>query len=236
MLPLAPCYEACCLDRKGEGVSEDHLPLPLERELRLHLHHTQGTRGFSPHVIFPHALSQERGLDTLFDEIITNPAQWDSSGLLKLRRRVDPSGPQHKCQVGCSPNMCKGDPRPRCFFVSRVNLQLNPLSPGEELGAFLARNQPAFDRVVYIGDGSNDFCPILRLRRSVMPRFYISLRVDVYPVKMPSSVAGIEASRSVLQRRARAKASEPTSRTGPVLGRSRSYLPNYRPQGDSRLS
>jgi pyridoxal phosphate phosphatase PHOSPHO2 len=35
---------------------------------------------------------------------------------------------------------------------------------GEELEAFLARNEP-FDRVIYVGDGTNDFCPILRLRR-----------------------------------------------------------------------
>lgn len=40
-------------------------------------------------------------------------------------------------------------------------------SAGEELEAFLERHQPAFDRVIYVGDGSNDFCPILRLRRSV---------------------------------------------------------------------
>lgn len=38
---------------------------------------------------------------------------------------------------------------------------------GEELEAFIVRNQPAFDRVIYIGDGSNDFCPILRMRRYV---------------------------------------------------------------------
>lgn len=44
----------------------------------------------------------------LFEEIVTNPAEWDPSGLLKLRRRIDPNGPQHQCKVGCSPNMCKG--------------------------------------------------------------------------------------------------------------------------------
>ncbi|PSR81184.1 hypothetical protein PHLCEN_2v6519 [Hermanssonia centrifuga] len=105
---------------------------------------------FSDHTL------QEKGLDTLFDEIITNPAEWDPSGLLKLRRRVDPSGPQHTCQVGCSPNMCKG----------------------EELEAFLARHQPAFDRVIYVGDGSNDYCPVLRLRSEdiVLCRTYRGLQ------------------------------------------------------------
>ena len=34
---------------------------------------------------------------------------------------------------------------------------------GEELEAFLKDKEP-FDKMVYIGDGTNDFCPILRLR------------------------------------------------------------------------
>ncbi|RDB24919.1 Inorganic pyrophosphatase 1 [Hypsizygus marmoreus] len=92
--------------------------------------------------IFISTILKSKGLHDLFDEIITNPAEWDESGLLKVRRRVDPSGPQHGCTVGCSANMCKG----------------------EELEAFLARNTTKYDRIVYVGDGSNDFCPILRLR------------------------------------------------------------------------
>ncbi|KAI0768371.1 phosphatase phospho-type [Irpex lacteus] len=102
--------------------------------------------------VFIPTILKERGLETLFDEIITNPAEWDESGLLKVRRRVDPSGPQHSCRVGCNPNMCKG----------------------EELDAFIARHQPAFDRIIYIGDGSNDFCPILRMRRYVCATQYVA--------------------------------------------------------------
>ena len=45
---------------------------------------------------------------SLFDEIITNPAAWKDNGLLEIRRRVSPDGPQHGCKVGCSANMCKG--------------------------------------------------------------------------------------------------------------------------------
>lgn len=90
---------------------------------------------------------QEKHLSDHFDEVVTNPAEWDPSGLLKLRRRVDPASPnQHKCMVGCSPNMCKG----------------------EELEAYLSRKQEQFDRVVYVGDGTNDFCPVLRLRGCVV--------------------------------------------------------------------
>lgn len=91
--------------------------------------------------VFISTILNDKSLETLFTEIITNPAEWEGE-LLKLRRRVDPNGPQHDCKVGCSPNMCKG----------------------EELTAFLERHGKDFDRVVYVGDGSNDFCPILRLR------------------------------------------------------------------------
>lgn len=58
---------------------------------------------------------------------------------------MDPNGEQHGCKVGCSANMCKG----------------------AELDAFMQRHGgwDAFDRVVYVGDGGNDFCPLLRLRK-----------------------------------------------------------------------
>jgi len=40
--------------------------------------------------------------------------------------------------------------------------------PGEELEAFLARKGVEYDRIFYVGDGTNDFCPILRLKRLVL--------------------------------------------------------------------
>lgn len=58
--------------------------------------------------VYIRTILQSRGLDDLFDEIVTNPAHWAENGLLDVRRRVDPAGPQHSCTVGCSPNMCKG--------------------------------------------------------------------------------------------------------------------------------
>jgi len=94
--------------------------------------------------VYINTILQHQGLTDIFDEIITNPATWTDDGLLKIRRRIDPDGPQHNCTVGCSPNMCKG----------------------EELEAFIARTGRKFDRVVYVGDGSNDFCPILRMGSS----------------------------------------------------------------------
>ncbi|KAJ7217861.1 phosphatase phospho-type [Mycena pura] len=96
--------------------------------------------------VYISVILKEKGLDAMFDEIVTNPAEWAPSGLLVLRRRIDPSGPQHSCTVGCSPNMCKGD----------------------ELEAYFMRHPPAYARVVFVGDGSNDFCPALRLRSEDM--------------------------------------------------------------------
>jgi pyridoxal phosphate phosphatase PHOSPHO2 len=92
--------------------------------------------------VFISTILQDKGLDGLFTEVVTNPAEWDGSGLLELRRRIDPTGVQHRCTVGCSANMCKG----------------------EELEAFLARHKPDYDQIIYVGDGRNDYCPVLHLR------------------------------------------------------------------------
>ena len=104
---------------------------------------------------------QDKGLESLFDEVITNPAEWDPSGLLKLRRRIDPDGPQHDCQVGCSPNMCKGSWLDTLHSVEQMLMGFL----GAELTSFLERHGAEFDRMIYVGDGSNDYCPVLRLRR-----------------------------------------------------------------------
>ncbi len=94
----------------------------------------------------------ERGLQPpsgpqIFTEVVTNPARFTADGLLEVKRRVPPPGePGHRlhgCEVGCSANMCKG----------------------EELEAFLERHggRGAFERIIYVGDGGNDYCPVLRL-------------------------------------------------------------------------
>ncbi len=82
----------------------------------------------------------------IFEEIITNPAEFKESGLLEINRRIMASdATQHSCIVGCSANMCKG----------------------EELVAFLVRKggRSTYDKIIYVGDGSNDFCPLLRLTK-----------------------------------------------------------------------
>ena len=39
------------------------------------------------------------------------------------------------------------------------------LLAGQELEAFLKRQGVEYDRIIYVGDGSNDFCPVVTLRR-----------------------------------------------------------------------
>ena len=55
--------------------------------------------------------------------------------------------------------MCKG------MFDFSIYDFLNLLFTGEELDAFLKKQAVEYERIIYVGDGSNDFCPILRLRR-----------------------------------------------------------------------
>ncbi|KAF8549234.1 hypothetical protein OG21DRAFT_1500553 [Imleria badia] len=93
---------------------------------------------------FINTILQHQGIRDLFDTLITNPADFsdpDHPHRLVLRRRVGPNDPPHKCTVGCDENMCKG----------------------QEITRYLDANAP-YDRVIYVGDGSNDFCAVLRLR------------------------------------------------------------------------
>ncbi|NXD04593.1 PHOP1 phosphatase, partial [Certhia familiaris] len=74
------------------------------------------------------------GLRSLFRKIFSNPASFDRRGFLTL-------GPyhSHKC-LECPANMCKR----------------------KILGEYLAeraRQDVEFQRVFYVGDGANDFCP-----------------------------------------------------------------------------
>ena len=60
--------------------------------------------------------------------------------------------------------MCKGG----LLLAYHLSLQhLYFQRTGEELDAFLERHKPDFDRIIYVGDGSNDYCPVVRLRRFV---------------------------------------------------------------------
>ncbi|KAI0256282.1 putative phosphatase-domain-containing protein [Lactifluus subvellereus] len=123
----------------------------------------------SANSVYISTILESKGLQDLFTEIVANPAEWDPSGLLKVRPHVGPNGPQHNCPVGCDPNICKGDfagfadRSTRHVWHSRAGI-----SAGNEFDAFVKHHGANYDRIIYVGDGSNDFCPILRLRSQDM--------------------------------------------------------------------
>ncbi|KAH8920649.1 hypothetical protein BT69DRAFT_1265366 [Atractiella rhizophila] len=106
--------------------------------------------------VFIDVILRHHKLDGLFERIITNPADFEGD-LLNVHRRVDPKGVQHECRVGCSANMCKGEELTRYL---------------EEYGGV-----DRWSKILYVGDGANDYCPVLRLRPqdSVICRKYRGL-------------------------------------------------------------
>ncbi|KAK4689605.1 hypothetical protein P7C73_g510, partial [Tremellales sp. Uapishka_1] len=96
--------------------------------------------------VYISTILEKHGLSSLFSEIITNPAEWDAAepNWLHVGRRLPATSPPHGCAIGCLANMCKGD----------------------ELDAYLEKvgGKESFDKIVYVGDGGNDFCPLLRMR------------------------------------------------------------------------
>ncbi|NWT15077.1 PHOP1 phosphatase, partial [Vireo altiloquus] len=87
------------------------------------------------------------GARSLFRKVFSNPAGFDRRGFLTL-------GPyhSHKC-LQCPPNMCK-----RKILTEYL--------------AERAREEVEFQRVFYVGDGANDFCPsgVLREADVAFPR------------------------------------------------------------------
>lgn len=98
--------------------------------------------------VFINHLLKHFGLRDLFKEVYTNPAEFDEGGCLNVK--------MYHLQDWCSlstKNLCKGD------------ILANHIKAREEQNI-------AFKTVAYIGDGTNDLCPSLRLRGGdmVFPR------------------------------------------------------------------
>lgn len=79
-------------------------------------------------------------VDHLVERIFTNSAEYDENGRLKIQ----PHHTQNWCQLS-SENLCKG-------HVLEEFLQSQH-----------AKNGIQYENIVYVGDGNNDVCPILRL-------------------------------------------------------------------------
>ncbi|KAG4945109.1 hypothetical protein AAZX31_15G022400 [Glycine max] len=85
-----------------------------------------------------------------FSEINTNPGYINGEERLRILPYHDFNNSPHGCTL-CPPNMCKGE------IIEKIQ---DSISSGEK------------KRVIYLGDGSGDYCPSLRLKDKdfVMPR------------------------------------------------------------------
>lgn len=88
--------------------------------------------------IFIDIILDECGVKDFFDAVITNPAHFDETGRLHVREYH-----AHNCD-SCerTPNLCKG----------------------QAMKEYINNNEhKCYERVVYVGDGKNDYCPCLKL-------------------------------------------------------------------------
>lgn len=101
-------------------------------------------------LFFIETILKHLGLRDYFSEINTNPSFVDGEGRLRIFPYHDFNKSPHGCSL-CPPNMCKS------LIVERIQDSVTV----EEKKKF-----------IYLGDGSGDYCPSLKLRDGdyVMPR------------------------------------------------------------------
>lgn len=96
-------------------------------------------------VFIDHILNKT-GYRQVFSTVYTNPAEFQDDGCLTLQ----PFHHQDWCQLS-SVNMCKGH-----ILEDHISAA----------GAKAGSHSSPYDLVVFVGDGSNDLCPSLRLREN----------------------------------------------------------------------
>ncbi|XP_065364776.1 pyridoxal phosphate phosphatase PHOSPHO2 [Calliphora vicina] len=84
---------------------------------------------------------KSHGLQENFTKVFTNPAQFDDAGLLTIK----PYHHQTDCRLSAV-NLCKG--KVLEHFMIEQDL----------------RHNITYERVIYVGDGNNDICPVTKLR------------------------------------------------------------------------
>uniref|UniRef100_A0A5B6YQZ4 Putative inorganic pyrophosphatase 2 n=1 Tax=Davidia involucrata TaxID=16924 RepID=A0A5B6YQZ4_DAVIN len=100
-------------------------------------------------LFFIETILKHLGLRDYFSEIYTNPSFVDKEGRLRILPFHDFHSSRHACSL-CPPNMCKG------LIIERIQTSVS--MEGKKF--------------IYLGDGSGDFCPSLKLKEGdyLMPR------------------------------------------------------------------
>ena len=130
-----------------EGCTKDHV-LQHMRRVRLYDQALKGVRAVhecedvdsiilsDANTVFIDTILEECGVRDCFNDVISNPAHFDEGERLCVWEYHS-----HECDLcKCTPNLCKG----RAVEEYR-------------------RDHVDYDRVVYVGDGRNDYCPCSRL-------------------------------------------------------------------------
>ncbi|MED6156163.1 hypothetical protein PIB30_012180 [Stylosanthes scabra] len=103
-------------------------------------------------MFFIETILEHLGIKEYFSEINTNPGYVNEEGRLRILPYHDFNKASHGCPL-CPPNMCKG------LIIERIQDSLS-------------NNGDENKRIIYLGDGSGDYCPSLRLKEKdfMMPR------------------------------------------------------------------
>ncbi|KAG0290453.1 hypothetical protein BGZ96_006077 [Linnemannia gamsii] len=120
------------------------IPFAPERIEALKLMKEQGSDLYilsDANTVYIETVLKAYNIDNLFSGILTNHAQFDSRGRLNVTRYHGLDKEPHRCPLPCEPNLCKG-------------LELQKLIDSHN-----------WTQVIYMGDGSNDFCPSTHLSR-----------------------------------------------------------------------
>ncbi|KAA8541704.1 hypothetical protein F0562_022856 [Nyssa sinensis] len=101
-------------------------------------------------LFFIETILNHLGLRDYFSEINTNPSFVNEEGRLRISPYHDFHSSPHGCPL-CPPNMCKG------LILERIQASVS--MEGKK-------------KFIYLGDGSGDFCPSLKLKEGdyLMPR------------------------------------------------------------------
>ncbi|KAL2337979.1 hypothetical protein Fmac_012425 [Flemingia macrophylla] len=101
-------------------------------------------------MFFIETILKHLGIREYFSEINTNPGYVNEEGRLRILPYHDFNKASHRCTL-CPPNMCKG------LILDRIQDSIS---------------QEDNKRIIYLGDGSGDYCPSLRLKEKdfMMPR------------------------------------------------------------------
>ncbi|KAF9289378.1 hypothetical protein BGZ68_009492 [Mortierella alpina] len=111
--------------------------------------------------VYIDGILQHYGIRHLFSAVITNPAFWDSQDRLHIQRLIPADAAPHACPLGiCSLNICKGQE------VDKLLKQLQQKQSANNTDASTAGSAAPSPRMLYIGDGRNDYCPALRMQTS----------------------------------------------------------------------